>query len=86
MRYEIIQTQPHKDAAFVMQKSDGKNIGTAVRTPKRNKGFGLEFLDYHIRMKSMSLLWFRWKKALSFRGPLSNATYSICGFNRLHPI
>ena len=44
MRYEIIQTQPYKDAVFVMQKSGGEDIGKAVRVQKRNNGFsGFEF-------------------------------------------
>ena len=81
MRYEIIQTQPHKDAVFVMRKSNGEDIGNAVRTQKRNngfRGFELELLDYQIRMKFMESLWFRWKNRLinrlKFWSPAGNAT------------
>lgn len=81
MRYEIIQTQPHIDAVFVMQKSNGDDIGKAVQIQKRSngfKGFELEFLDYHIRMKYMGSLWFRWKNRLKnrlkFWSPSGNAT------------
>ena len=84
MRYEIIQTQPYKDALFMLQKSSGEDIGTAVRIKKRNNGFNgfeVEFLDYHIRMKFMGSLWFRWKNRLKnrikFWSPSGNA---ICYF------
>ena len=84
MRYEIIQTQPYKDAVFVMQKSGGEDIGKAVRVQKRNNGFSgfeFEFLDYRIRMKYMTSLWFRWtnrlKNRLKFWSPSGNA---ICYF------
>lgn len=80
MRYEIIQTQPYKDAVFVMRKSSGEDIGKAVRVQKRNNGFigfELEFLNHHIRMKYMNSLWFRWINGLKFWSPLGNA---ICYF------
>lgn len=77
MQYEIVQTQPHNEAVFVMRKSSGEGIGRAVRTYKRNKGFELDFLDYHIRMKSMGSLWFRWKKRLKFWTPSGSATYYL---------
>jgi len=80
MRYEIIQTQPHKDAVFVMRRSSGKDIGMAMQIQKRNNGFDgfeLEFLDNHIRMKYMGSLWFMWKRRLKFWTPSGNATYYL---------
>ena len=80
MRYEIIQTQPYKEAVFAIRKSSGENIGNAVRLQKGNNGFTgfeVEFLDYHIRMKYMTSLWFRWINGLKFWSPLGNA---ICYF------
>lgn len=80
MRYEIIQTQPHTDAVFVMRKSNGKDIGKAEQAQKRNngfEGFELELLDYHIRMKYVGSLLFEWKKRLKFWTPLSYATYYL---------
>lgn len=80
MRYEIIQTQPHKDAVFVMRKGNGNDVGKAMQTQKRNngfEGFELEFLDYHISMKYMGSLWFRWKERLKFWTPSGNATYYL---------
>lgn len=80
MRYEIIQTQPYKEAVFVIQKRSGETIGKAVQVQKGNKkftGFELEFLDYHIRMKYVGSLLFEWKKRLKFWTPLSYATYYL---------
>lgn len=84
MRYEIIQTQPYKNAVFTIRKSNGDDIGKAVQVQKRNNGFSgfeLEFLDYRIRMKYMNSLWFRWtnrlKNRLKFWSPSGNA---ICYF------
>lgn len=80
MRYEIIQTQPYKEAVFAIRKSSGENIGNAVRLQKGNNGFSgfeVEFLAYHIRMKYMTSLWFRWKNGLKFWRPLGN---TICYF------
>lgn len=80
MRYEIIQTQPYKDAVFTIRKSNGDDIGKAVQVQKRNNGytgFELEFLDYQIRMKYMGSLLFEWKKRLKFWTPLSYATYYL---------
>ena len=60
MRYEIIQTQPYKDAVFAIRKSNEEDIGRAVCVQKRNNGFTgfeVEFLKYHIRMKYMTSLW-----------------------------
>ena len=45
MRYEIIQTQLHIDAVFVMRKNSGEDIGNAVRTQKRKGVYGLLRLD-----------------------------------------
>lgn len=76
MQYEIIQTQPYKDAVFTIRKCSGEEIGRAVRARKRNHGFTgfeLEFLDYRIRMKYMNSLWFRWKNGLRFWRPAGRA-------------
>ena len=80
MRYEIIQTQPYKDAVFAIRKSNEEDIGRAVCIQKRNNGFTgfeVEFLKYHIRMKYMTSLWFRWKNKFKFWSPSGNA---ICYF------
>ena len=80
MRYEIIQTKPYKNAAFLIHKNDGRSVGKIKQTHQKNdrfNGFEFEFLDYCIQMKSVDSIGLKLKKALKFWVPIGQASYYL---------